>query len=216
MGNLTGEDAGHKQRIHEMRQAVDAKVLHSDNVWAGSTGRRALSVENADQGGVVVRNDDTDTERTTNEENPKTPVNGLERLLDRDAGIDSFSGNLVLSVKVVPRAAATLTIAIYSGPTTVHAAVKRDPRKPSNLPKDPVVMYSAKAPGSLQYLKPYASPCGLPPTMVMKVKKNRMMMRSSLPDASQNSASPYQRTEGFISNGPNKRKKIAVAYQQRR
>lgn len=35
----------------------------------------------------------------------------------------------------------------YSGPTTVKAALQRQPRKPSNLPRLPVVICSTKAPG---------------------------------------------------------------------
>jgi hypothetical protein len=47
---------------------------------------------------------------------------------------------------------------LHSGPTTVKLADQRPARKPSNLPRLPVVLYSANAPGTLQYRNPNLQP----------------------------------------------------------
>lgn len=44
--------------------------------------------------------------------------------------------------------ASPATMETYSGPTIVKEAWKKAPRNPSNLPRGPVVTYSAKEPGS--------------------------------------------------------------------
>jgi hypothetical protein len=78
-----------------MRQTCDAHVCHGDNVRGGSSssGTALLTRDDGLQGGVDGAKDDTDSEGTSHEEKSKSPVDGLESVLDVDAGTSSLSGN---------------------------------------------------------------------------------------------------------------------------
>ena len=70
-----------------MWKSRNAEILHTDNVWrcrCRSTPAR-VAVEDTIQGWVVIRNNDTNHERTHDEKDSKSPVNSLEGVLDVDA-----------------------------------------------------------------------------------------------------------------------------------
>lgn len=61
---------------------------------------------------------------------------------------------LTFLMYILGRFASAATMEMYSGPTTVKDADHNAARKPSNFPRLPVVMCSAKEPGFFQYRKP--------------------------------------------------------------
>jgi hypothetical protein len=79
-----------------VREDLDAEIAHGDDIRRGrscastSTGSR----EDSSELPVVVGNDDANAESTDDEEDPKTPVDGLEGVFDIDTGPLGFGGNL--------------------------------------------------------------------------------------------------------------------------
>ncbi|KAH3676876.1 hypothetical protein OGATHE_001366 [Ogataea polymorpha] len=89
--------------------------------------------------------------------------------------------------------ASPATMERYSGPTHTNPALAQAASHPSNLPRDPVVTYSANG-EMLKFRKPNTSCCGFPPTITMNVKNNSPIARISLVIERMNSLSPYHLT----------------------
>lgn len=83
-----------------MGQSAHSQVLHGNNIWRGSGSARATLVtrEDGSQGLVVVRNQDTNGKGSDDKEEAKSPVDGLESVLDVDAwalGLGSDHGDVL-------------------------------------------------------------------------------------------------------------------------
>lgn len=83
VGVSGGEDRGEDQEVDQVRQALDAKVGHGNNIGRRSRVTRATGSEvDLDEGRVVVGANDTDGQGTNDEEDAESVVHGLEGRLD--------------------------------------------------------------------------------------------------------------------------------------
>lgn len=84
---VTGrEDGGEHEEVDNVRQNIDAEVLHRNDIRRGtSTGLSTFAKVDLLEGGVVGGEDDANSQRSENEEETESVVNGLEGGLDVDA-----------------------------------------------------------------------------------------------------------------------------------
>lgn len=92
VGVASTEDRGDHEGVDDVRQDVDSKVGHGNDIRRGSSGLRA-SILLLTQSAVVVGKDDASAKSTEDEEKTETPVDGLESVLDVDARALGFSGD---------------------------------------------------------------------------------------------------------------------------
>lgn len=80
----SGEDRSDQESVDKVRKTVDAKVLHGNNVWRGSTSATAgqFSTDDSSQCWVIVWDEDADGEGSDDEEDTESPVYSLESVLD--------------------------------------------------------------------------------------------------------------------------------------
>lgn len=95
VGVAGGEDGGEKQSIHKMGQSLDTKVRHSNDPRRGSSSAvaRAVTQVNTDKSGIGVAKSNTASQSSTDEEETKSEVDGLEGSLDISARVLSLGGN---------------------------------------------------------------------------------------------------------------------------
>lgn len=78
-----GEDGGEDQEVDEMRETIDAKVSHGDDIWGRSSVASSACTEvDVDELRVVVGTDDANSESTNDEEDAEPIVHCLEGTLD--------------------------------------------------------------------------------------------------------------------------------------
>lgn len=179
-----------------MWQDFNSHILHGNHVWARSTGTTSASVagQNSNQLFIIVWNNDAATKGTTNEEDTESPVDSFEGRLERFARVGRFSShhsNIFGSNNgegCLPKRCekALKSTQVASGYVFCKCSL-RILESYHNLGR-------GKPTGSFQYLKPYASCWGFPPTIVINVNMNTIPIKMTLPLDSQNSLSPYHLT----------------------
>lgn len=83
IGVSGGEDGGENQEVDQVRQALDTKVGHGDDIGRRSRVTRATASKvDFDESRIVVGAHDADGQGTDNEEDAESVVDGLESRLD--------------------------------------------------------------------------------------------------------------------------------------
>lgn len=76
-----------------MRKNTNTKILHCNHVGARccGTGSRSSIIKDGNKLWVVVRNDNSTGQSSSNKENAEAPIDGLECLLQVFSGVGGFA-----------------------------------------------------------------------------------------------------------------------------